>query len=180
MPRPFVRYVPAALLLSLAVACSGGDQPGGEHLKNLKEGMTMDAALESMGKGPLTATYSDTVRVANGYRRMRYFINGADYQVVYARDLPGDVKEPLLQANETPIVFKDGKLIGFGWRYYVDEAIGKLGLPTPLRAADTLTVQKDTSAKGYAPGVIPPPPSQAAPAAPAGTPAPAADTTKKH
>jgi hypothetical protein len=169
MQRPLVRFVPFALVLALAVAC-GGDQPGGEHLKNLKEGMTLAEAVESMGKGPLTATYSDTVRVMNGFRRMRYYINGSDYQVVYARDLPGDVKEPLLQATETPVVFKDGKLMGYGWRYYVDEAIPKLGLPTPLRAIDTLTVQKDTSVKGMqGPGT--PTPAPAPPALP--------DTTKK-
>lgn len=121
----------------------------------------MPAVLEKMGKGPLTATFSDTMRVVNGYRRMSYFINGANYQVLYARELPGDVKEPLLQANETPLVFRNDTLQGFGWRYYVDEAIGKFALPTPLRAIDTMTTMPGADTANVAK-----PKTDSAPAAP--------------
>lgn len=131
--------ITAAILALAGLAACGTDEAGQARLKGLTEGMSMSDALEQMGQGPLTTSLSDTVRVVNGFRRMRYFINGATYDVLYARDLPGDVKEPLLQANETPVVFREGKLLGWGWRYYVDEAIAKLQLPTPLRAIDTMT-----------------------------------------
>ncbi len=133
-----------ALALMAAAACGGTDEAGGEHLKGLAEGMTTAQAIDAMGTGPLAATYSDTQRVVNGFRRSRYFINGANFEVVYARDLPGDVKDPLLQANETPVVFKNDTLIGWGWKYYAEEAIPKLGLPTPLRAIDTMTTPAPT------------------------------------
>ena len=154
------------LLLLTAAACGGADEAGDAQLKGLTAGMTTEQALSAMGTGPLTATLSDTMRVVNGFRRTRYFLNGANFEVIYAREIPGDVKEPLLQANETPVVFKDGTLLGWGWRFYVDEAMTKYALPTPLRAIDTLTTP-----------VVPPVDStKTAPAADSIT---APDTTKK-
>ena len=138
MTSAFVRLSLVVSAVALA-ACGGADEPGSARLKNLKEGMTITQALDAMGEGPLTATYSDTMRLLNGYRRMRYLMNGADFNVVYSRDLPGDVKEPVLQAKETPIVFRNDTLLGWGWRYFVDEGMGKFQLPTPLRAIDTMT-----------------------------------------
>ena len=138
MKAAFVRLSLVASITAIA-ACSGSDEPGSARLNNLKEGMTLTQALDAMGKGPLTATYSDTMRLLNGYRRMRYLMNGADFNVVYSRDIPGDVKEPVLQAKETPIVFRNDTLLGWGWRYFVDEGMGKFQLPTPLRAIDTMT-----------------------------------------
>ncbi len=138
MKAAFVRLSLVASITAIA-ACGGSDEPGSARLSNLKEGMTLTQALDAMGKGPLTATFSDTMRVLNGYRRMRYLMNGADFNVVYSRDLPGDVKEPVLQAKETPIVFRNDTLLGWGWRYFVDEGMGKFQLPTPLRAIDTMT-----------------------------------------
>jgi hypothetical protein len=147
-------------------ACGGGDTPGSGKLEALKEGMTTAQALEAMGNGPLTATSSDTMRVVGGYRRMRYLLNGADFQVLFARDLPGDVKEPVLQAKESPIVFRNDTLLGWGWRFYVDEAMAKYALPTPLRAIDTLTTPVA-------------PPVDSTKTAPAADSITAPDTTKK-
>lgn len=160
------RFVRATLvaLVALAAAC-GGDEDGSARTKALKAGMTAAQAIAAMGDGPLTATGADTVRVVSGYRRMRYLVAGKQFEVLYARDLPGDVKEPLLQKQETPLVFANDTLLGWGWRYYVDEAIAKLGLPTPLRAVDTMTTPKDTA-----------PP---APANPPAAPQAPVDTTKK-
>ena len=161
MKSAIVRAVAVIFLTSVA-ACSA-DEAGSARLKELKEGMTMSQALESMGQGPLTATSSDTMRVVNGYRRMRYLLSGGDFQVVFAREIPGDVKEPVLQAKETPLVFRNDTLLGWGWRYFVDEGMPKYQLPTPLRAIDTMTtpLPTDTSKK------IELAPSPSAPAAPA-------------
>ncbi len=140
----------AVLLLVSAAACGGSDEAGSDQLKGLKEGMTTAQALETMGTGPLAGTYSDTMRITHGFRRSRYFMNGVTYEVVYARDLPGDVKEPVLQAKETPVVFRNDTLQGWGWKYYAETAMPKFALPTPLRAIDTLTAAapKDTGAIG--------------------------------
>jgi hypothetical protein len=140
-------FVRTALSFAVSLTACGGDAAGSNRLAELEEGMTVAQSLASMGTGPLTATGSDTARLANGYRRLRYFQDGVNYEVVYARDLEGDVKEPLLQAKETPVVFKDGKLLGWGWRFYVDEAMPKHKLPTPLRAIDTMSVVNRDSTK---------------------------------
>lgn len=137
MKTSLVRVVAVFAIATLA-AC-GSDEAGAARLKGLKEGMTLQEAVAEMGQGPLTATYADTARLINGYRRMTFYMNGTTYQVVYAREIPGDVKEPVLQAKETPVVFRNDTLMGWGWKYYVSDAIGKFQLPTPLKAVDTMT-----------------------------------------
>jgi hypothetical protein len=137
MTTALVRIAAAFLILTLA-AC-GTDEPGSARLRGLKTGASLQEVVQQMGQGPLTATSSDTAQLVNGYRRMRYFIDGTTYEVLYAREAPGDVKEPLLQANETPVVFRNDSLMGWGWKYYVDEAMVTFQLPTPLRAIDTMT-----------------------------------------
>ena len=134
----------SAALLSASVAC-GGDRPGAEKLEKLKPGMTLDEVLQQMGPGPLTASGADTARVIGGYRRQRFLIGAQIYEVLYARDEVGNVIEPVLQAKEAPILFIEGKMVGSGWRFYVDEAMGKYHLPTPLRARDTMTVKTPDS-----------------------------------
>lgn len=164
-PTMNAKLVRIAAILSLgALAACGADEAAADRLSNLKEGMSTAEALSEMGIGPLTAKFSDTMRVVQGFRRNRYLINGVTYEVVYARNEPGDVSEPLLQKRETPVVFRDGKLMGWGWQYYVDEAMGKMQLPTPLRAIDTMTTP-----------VAPPAADSTRPPAADSTPAPAAN-----
>jgi hypothetical protein len=162
--KTFLVRSAALLLVASAVACGGSDEAGSDHLSGLKEGMTTAQALETMGTGPLAGTYSDTMRITRGFRRSRYLLNGVTFEVIYARDLPGDVKEPVLQARETPVVFRNDTLQGWGWKYYAETAIPKFALPTPLRAIDTMT----TKAVDNGPVGIN-----------AQTAAPAPDTTKK-
>lgn len=134
--------------------------------------MSIEQALDSMGRGPLTAKGVDSMRVINGYRHSRYLKDASMYDVVYARELPGDVSEPLLQDNETPAVFRDGKLLGWGWRWYVDSAMVRYSLPSPLKGWDTVSVKTPpvTPAPSTAPGMMPSGTPQA-PAAPAPAPA---------
>jgi hypothetical protein len=121
----------AALLIALA-AC-GDREAGADKLEDLTAGMSTDSLYASLGAGPLTATGADTVRVRNGWRLSRYFVEGKLYEVIYVRDIPGDVTEPVEQQRETPIVVaQDGKVLGWGWRFYVEEGINRLHLPTPL------------------------------------------------
>jgi len=98
--------------------------------------MSRADTMAQLGTGPIVASGADTVRVVNGFRDMQYLIAGKRFEVIYARDEPGDVKEPVKQAVETPVVIVDDKVLGWGWKFYV-EAMKKYQLPTPLIAVDT-------------------------------------------
>jgi len=120
-------------LLLLASACSDRQEVGEKLLKPVHEGMPKDSLAMIIGKGPLTAVYADTLRLENGFRRSVYFIDGKTYEVLYYREEPGNVTDPVLQSVETPIVLIDAKVMGWGWAYYV-EAMEQYKLPSPLRA----------------------------------------------
>lgn len=152
----FSRFVCAVATVSLA-AC-GSDEVGAERLEDVHAGMPKDSLMTIMGTGPLTATYSDTMRLDHGFRVEKFLIDGRILEVLYYREKPGDVKEPVAQYTETPIVLADGKVLGWGWEFYVEEGMGKLKLPTPIKEQ------------------IPVAPQPAPAAAPA---TPAADSTSK-
>lgn len=126
-------FVSLAAALTTLGACSDRKEVGADVLEAVEAGVPRDSLFELMGKGPLTANYADTLRVDHGFRLSKYFVNGDFFEVVYFREAPGDVSEPVQQAQETPVVLQNGKVLGWGWRFYVEEGIGKLGLPTPLK-----------------------------------------------
>lgn len=133
--------VRAALLLTAAVtlAACGSDEAGAEKLAELEVGMSSDSLFQVLGNGPISGEGADTARVRSGYRMSRYFVAGQLYTVIYVREVPGNVKDFVEQKQETPIVLDgNGRVTGWGWKYYVEEAMPKLGLPTPL--IDTTTV----------------------------------------
>jgi hypothetical protein len=122
--RGSVIVLGAALLFA---ACGGGDV-GASRLKSVREGMSRDSAILLMGRGPLSATLSDTLRLEQGFRRSAYFIDGALVEVLYYREVPGSVREGVTRQTETPIVVKDGRVLGWGWRYFDAQRTG-LGIP---------------------------------------------------
>ena len=128
-------FVSLAAALTTLGACSDRKEVGADVLEAVEAGVPRDSLFELMGKGPLTANYADTLRVDHGFRLSKYFVNGDFFEVVYFREAPGDVAEPVKQAQETPVILRNGKVLGWGWRFYVEEGIGKLGLPTPLKEA---------------------------------------------
>jgi hypothetical protein len=150
----FVRAVPFALLVVLA-ACSG--EAGSSHLKGLEKGMGRAEAVASMGTGPLSSTFSDSARLVNGFRHMRYLIDGKQFEIIYARDEPGDVKELVSKELETPVVLMDDKVLGWGWRFY-GEAMKEYKLPTPLIDTTSLSPKRDTT-RGAPPSATPKPPA---------------------
>ena len=119
----------------LLLAACGSDETGADKLEDVHAGMPKDSLLMIMGKGPLTAQFADAARLDNGFRVMRYLIDAKMYEVLYYREKPGNVAEPVQQDSETPVVMADGKVLGWGWEFYVEEGMGKLKLPTPLREA---------------------------------------------
>jgi len=162
MKTQFVRYSVVASALFLGACLNENKDVGADKLEIVHEGMPKDSVMQLMGTGPLTGLYADTLRLEQGFRRSRYIVDGKNYEVLYYRELQGNVAEPVQQAKETPIVLTNGKVLGWGWRYYVD-AMEELKLPSPIEAP---------KAAEPAPVVEP------APAAPPGAPV-AADSTKK-
>ena len=133
MKTRFVRYIALSSALFLGACLNDTKEVGADKLDVVHEGMPKDSVMQLMGTGPLTGLYSDTLRLEKGFRRSAYFVDGKSYEVLYYRELQGNVAEPVLQAKETPIVLANGKVLGWGWRYYVD-AMGELKLPSPIEA----------------------------------------------
>ena len=126
-------FVTLAAALTTLGACSDRKEVGADVLKGVEAGFPRDSLLLVMGKGPLTAHYADTLRIDHGFRLSKYYVDGVFFEVMYFREAPGDVAEPVRQEKETPVVLQGGKVLGWGWKFYVEEGIGKLGLPTPLK-----------------------------------------------
>ena len=52
------------------------------------------------------------------------------YAVLFLRETPGDVTEPLDRTRETPIVLDDTlTVLGWGWSFYDSEGDGQFGKP---------------------------------------------------
>lgn len=141
--RSFVRrtlaFTTAAAAL-LLTAC-GPDEVGAKKLKPIKQGMAQDSIYPIMGTGPLTATFAaDSARLDHGFRRSIYLVNGKNIQVVYYREQPGNVAEPLYQDTETPVVVVDKKVEGWGWKAY-KKAMKSYNLPANVTPRDTAPVK---------------------------------------
>ena len=128
------------------MAACGADEAGAEKLELLSVGMSADSLFTVLPPGPISGVGADTARVRDGYRLSRYFLNGQTYTVVYVRDIPGSVTELVEQKRETPIVLNgNNEVVGWGWKFYVDEGIKKIGLPTPLIDTSTVLPPADTT-----------------------------------
>lgn len=127
----------ACAVAAVALAACGDKQVGEDLLEPVHAGMPRDSLMTIMGKGPLTATYADTLRLDHGFRVEKYLIDGKMYEVLYYREAPGNVTEPVEQYTETPVVLANGKVLGWGWKYYVKTAMSELKLPTPIKEQPT-------------------------------------------
>ena len=123
----------AIALAALSLAACGDQQVGADLLKPVQAGMPRDSLLALMGAGPLKGFYADTLRLEKGFRMEKYLIDGKMYEVLYYREAEGNVAEPVAQNTETPVVLQDGKVLGWGWKYYVETAMEELKLPTPIK-----------------------------------------------
>lgn len=135
MQTPFVTRSRLALfacasLITLA-ACGGGDV-GASKLKKAHSGMPRDSVLELMGTGTVAATGGDSSRVVNGFRHQRFLMNAQMFEILWYRETPGSVTEPILKEVETPVVLAGDTVAGWGWKYYADQGL-KLGLPDVMK-----------------------------------------------
>lgn len=96
---------------------------GDSKLKNIPAGTPEDSVLKLFAEG---APAGDTL--PHVYKKESYFANGANYDVLYY-DLKGrkEVLNPTLgmaptdttpYTELTPVVFRDHKLAGAGWKYW--------------------------------------------------------------
>ncbi len=131
--KTYTLFTATIAFAMLACADSSSDV-GADKLEPIEAGASKASLLEAIGTGPLTAQFADTLRLESGFRRNTYLIAGKQYEVLFYRELPGNVAEPVEQAKETPVVLQDGKVLGWGWRFYVEEGMKELKLPSPLDA----------------------------------------------
>lgn len=92
-----------------------------EHLKNLSVGMTKEQAMAIMGTRTFRDDDDGDFVVPNPYRSESYqALDGTVYELLsYYTDLnESDYK--LSKDEMTPLIFENGKLIGWGW-VFVDK-----------------------------------------------------------
>jgi hypothetical protein len=105
-----------ALLLAGAVLATACED---KRVKELDTGISRDSALSVMGKG-VSSGAPDSL--PNIYLHERYLIAGQHYETMYFT--PDDKKHNLSDTSAvnwkklTPVVFREGKLIGRGWSYW--------------------------------------------------------------
>jgi hypothetical protein len=145
MQKPYVYSSHAILVAMLLMAC-GSDAVGDDLLEPVHAGMPKDSLIAIIGNGPLAAQFADTSRLDHGYRSMKYLVDGKLYEVIYYREQPGNVAEAVDQFTEPPIVLSNGRVLGWGWKFYVEEGIAKLRLPTPLRESQRSGPPRDSIA----------------------------------
>ena len=137
MRSSFVRAVPVAATLLLA-ACGPSDLVGKGKIGKLDVGMPRDAVLAILGTGTLTPNQpGDSLRLIQGFRQQQFFAGGATYQVIWYRETPGSVEEPITREHETPVLLQADTVIAAGWADFDDTAL-KLNLPNPYRSQERL------------------------------------------
>lgn len=118
--------ISAALLLA---ACNS--DVGASRLKSIPNGAHRDAIVTAMGTGPLSPTSpADAPRIVNGFRRQMYITGGQTYEILWYREAPGSLADPIVKERETPIVVQNDTLLLWGWSKYSPFA-AKLNLPDP-------------------------------------------------
>jgi len=124
----------AALAASFLFFAACGDstpEVGSTLLKSLDTGISADSVYRIIGTGPLQpVTASDSIRIVNGFRRSRYFLNGASYDVIWYREASARIDSAINVSEVSPILLKDDSVQGWGWKYF-DKATTEVGLPNP-------------------------------------------------
>jgi hypothetical protein len=136
MRASFVRAVPVAALL--LAACGPSDLVGKDVIADLHAGMSRDSVLTVLGTGSLTPNQpSDYLRLVKGFRQQQFFTNGAMYQIIWYREKPGSVEEPIARETDTPVLLQADTVVAAGWADF-DEAASRLNLPNPYRSQERL------------------------------------------
>jgi hypothetical protein len=132
-----VRTIPLAAALLFA-ACGPSDLVGKEKVADLRVGMPRDSVLAMLGTGSLVPNQpSDSLRLLKGFRQQQFYSNGTLYQIIWYREEPGSVEEPIARETDTPVLLAADTVVAAGWAD-IDEAAAALNLPNPYRAQERL------------------------------------------
>jgi len=119
--------------LALLLAACGPSDVGASRLKGLDSGANRSLVVSTMGNGPLASNVAaDAPRLVNGYRRQAFISNGRTIEVLWYREAPGSLNDPILKTAETPIVIEADTLVGWGWKFYPQFA-AENNMPDPER-----------------------------------------------
>lgn len=122
----------AGALLVVLTACGPSDV-GASRLKDLDAGANRTLVVAAMGNGPLaSAAPTDAPRLVSGFRRQAFISNGRTIEILWYREAPGSLGDPIERALETPVVFEADTLVGWGWSFYPQFAADN-NLPDPER-----------------------------------------------
>lgn len=129
------RSTVALMLASALLLTACGDKSfGAATLGKLSENITTDSLFRVIGTGPMVpATASDSIRIENGYRRAQYFMDGANYKVIWYREVPAPIDSAIIIEEVAPIVIRNDSVVGWGWKFF-DKASADIGLPNPKTA----------------------------------------------
>ncbi len=124
----------ATLLVGLGLlAACGPSDVGASRLKSVEPGTNRAVVVAAMGNGPLaSAVASDAPRLVNGFRRQAFITQGRNLEVLWYREAPGSLNDPIERRLETPIVIEADTLVGWGWKFYPQFAADN-NLPDPER-----------------------------------------------
>jgi len=101
------------------LAACGSSDVGASRLKSLKSGADRSLVVSAMGNGPLASNVAaDAPRLVNGFRRQAFISNGQTIEVLWYRETPGSLNDPILKTEETPVVIQSDTLVGWGWKFY--------------------------------------------------------------
>jgi hypothetical protein len=130
--RPLLRkWVSVAVISAIVFVAACSSDIGAAKLKSIPKGAKRDVVLAAMGTGPLAAaTPVDAPRIVDGFRRQKYLTGGQTYEVLWYREEPGSLADPITKERETPIVIQGDTLLLWGWSKYTPFA-AKLNLPDP-------------------------------------------------
>jgi hypothetical protein len=128
----FRSLAPRVAAISLLMGC-GDVEAGQEKLDLLETGIAADSLFRLLGDGPMVASSSaDSIKLFHGYRVSREYANGKSYAILFLRDQPGNVAEPLDRTLETPVVLDERlTVLGWGWSFYDSEGSGQFGKAQP-------------------------------------------------
>jgi hypothetical protein len=116
-----------------ALAACGPSDVGAARLKALETGADRSIVVATMGAGPLASNVpTDAPRLVNGFRRQAFVTKGRNLEVLWFREAPGSLSDPIQRSLETPIVIEADTLVGWGWSFYPQFAADN-NLPDPER-----------------------------------------------
>ncbi len=138
--------VPAAALLCSFAACGPSDIVGKDRLRSIATGLSVDSVITLLGPGPLSPLQpTDSLRLKAGYLTQTFLVAGEQYRILWYRESPGSVEDPITRETMTPILFRGDGVIAAGWADF-DRKARELDIPNPYRSRERLDSIASTQA----------------------------------